>query len=106
MKTKSIPGKSAKLNGMAAFVAILAISSLACANDGGAKPNADRPEPDHVLYIQSNNAQFGRNAAIAYSRNANDGSLTALGSFPTGGTGFKNIDQRLGPDDTDAEIAV
>ena len=62
----------------------------------------------HFLYFENNDPTAGQNAVFGYSRNPVDGSLTPLlgNPFFTGGTGFLNTDQRLGPDDTDQEVAV
>lgn len=60
----------------------------------------------HVLYVESNDTQPGQNTILAYTINENDGSLSLLGTFPTGGTGFANFDGRLGPDDNDKEIIL
>ncbi len=82
---------------LASLIVVLALTSVAYGKGHS---------PSHFLYIQSNNAAFGQNAVIAFSRDTSDGSLTMLGSVLTGGTGFDNVDQRLGPDDTDGELAV
>jgi hypothetical protein len=58
-----------------------------------------------VLYVESNNPNVGRNSVLAYRRNA-DGSLTLIDEFLIGGTGTGNINQLLGPDDIDKEMAV
>ncbi len=62
----------------------------------------------HFLYFENNDPAAGQNAVFGYSRNPVDGSVTPLPGNPffTGGTGFLNVDQRLGPDDTDQEVAV
>jgi 6-phosphogluconolactonase (cycloisomerase 2 family) len=60
----------------------------------------------HVLYVESNDSQPGQNAILAYTINENDGSLSLLGTFPTGGTGFENFDGRIGPNDNDKEIIL
>jgi hypothetical protein len=62
-----------------------------------------------VVYVASNNPNPGQNAILAYHRDEQTGALTALGDgsvFPTGGTGFFNGDERLGPDDSDQEVIV
>lgn len=58
----------------------------------------------NVVYLTSNNPAPGQNAVLAYRQNPASGALTPLGSFPTGGTGFYNDDERLGPDDSDQEL--
>lgn len=58
----------------------------------------------HVLYVETNDVRPGMNAILAYTINPADGSLSLLGTYPTGGTGIENFDIRLGPDDHDKEI--
>jgi 6-phosphogluconolactonase (cycloisomerase 2 family) len=53
----------------------------------------------------SNNPLPGQNSILAYHRSA-AGTLVPIGEFKTGGTGFYNGDERLGPDDSDQEIVV
>src|SRR5690242_12175780 len=65
--------------------------------------------PDHhalneVVYVESNNPTPGQNAIIALRRDASDGSLQQIGKFLAGGTGFGNVTQGLGPDDSDQEV--
>jgi len=64
--------------------------------------------PLNVVYVESNNPDPGQNAILAYHRNPTTGALTPFtaGPFLTHGTGFFNDDERLGPDDSDQEIAV
>jgi hypothetical protein len=59
-----------------------------------------------VVYVATNNA--AGNAILAYHRNPATGALTELpdSPFPTGGTGFYNDDERLGPDDSDQEVVA
>ncbi len=64
----------------------------------------DAARSDHVLYIETNNAATWQNAVLAYRRDPDDGSLTLSGVFHTGGTGYKDVDQRIGPYDTDQEV--
>lgn len=62
-----------------------------------------------VVYVASNNPNPGQNAILAYHRDERTGALTPLaggGVYPTGGTGFYNGDERLGPDDSDQEVVV
>ena len=56
------------------------------------------------VYVESNNPQPGQNAVIALRRNPSSGALRQVGSFATGGTGFGNATQGLGPDDSDQEV--
>jgi 6-phosphogluconolactonase (cycloisomerase 2 family) len=56
------------------------------------------------VYTESNNPAPGQNAVIALQRNPADGSLRQVGTFLTGGTGFANVTQGLGPDDSDQEV--
>src|SRR4030095_17001351 len=60
----------------------------------------------NVVYITSNNPTPAENAALAFSRDETNGSLTLLGHFLTGGTGFYNSNERLGPDDSDQELII
>ena len=77
-------------------------ATLATTRNGGAATL-----PRDVLYIESNNAQPGFNAIIAYKRAA-DGSVTPLAGSPfsTGGRGFFDPSYALGPFDTDQSLAV
>lgn len=61
----------------------------------------------NLLYIINNNPAVGQNAVLGYSRNP-DGSLIDLPGSPffTGGTGYRNINERIGPDDTDGELII
>jgi 6-phosphogluconolactonase (cycloisomerase 2 family) len=56
------------------------------------------------VYVESNNPQPGQNEVIALRRNPSNGSLRQVGTFLTGGTGFGNVTQGLGPDDSDQEV--
>ncbi len=64
--------------------------------------------PTNVVYVQSNNPLPGKNSVLAYSRNPVTGVLTELPGSPflTGGTGWLNGAEVLGPDDTDHEIVA
>jgi 6-phosphogluconolactonase (cycloisomerase 2 family) len=64
--------------------------------------------PNNIVYVNSNNPTAGKNAVLAYKRNPGTGSLNEINGSPflTGGTGFYNSDERLGPDDHDHELAV
>jgi 6-phosphogluconolactonase (cycloisomerase 2 family) len=61
----------------------------------------------NVLYIENNNPATGQNAILGYTRNA-DGSLTDLPGSPfyTNGTGYRNTNEVIGPDDTDGELLL
>ena len=85
-------------------LAILALAAVILAAPG-ATLAADLPKD--VLYIESNNAQAGFNAIIAYKRAA-DGSVTPLAGspFPTGGRGFFDPSYAVGPFDSDQNLAV
>jgi 6-phosphogluconolactonase (cycloisomerase 2 family) len=58
------------------------------------------------VYVDSNNPEPGRNAVLAFRRNPSTGSLRQIGTFLTGGTGFGNATQGLGPDDSDQEVVA
>ena len=78
---------------------------------GQAATTPGRDDDDHskahnVLYIQTNNAASGKNAVLAYRRDPKDGSLTLFGVFDTKGTGYLNVNQRIGPDDTEQELII
>jgi DNA-binding beta-propeller fold protein YncE len=61
----------------------------------------------NLLYLINNDPGAGNNAVLGYSRAA-DGSLTDLPGSPffTGGTGYRNVNERIGPDDSDGELIV
>jgi len=61
----------------------------------------------NLLFIENNNPAPGMNAVLGYSRNA-DGSLTDLPGSPfyTNGTGYRNTNEIIGPDDTDGELLL
>jgi len=61
----------------------------------------------NLLYLINNDPTTGNNAVLGYSRNA-DGSLTDLPGSPfyTGGTGYQNVNERIGPDDSDGELII
>lgn len=56
------------------------------------------------VYTESNNPSPAQNTVIAFRRDRADGSLRQIGQFATGGTGFGNPTQGLGPDDSDQEV--
>jgi 6-phosphogluconolactonase (cycloisomerase 2 family) len=67
------------------------------------------PFPSHgtgpeFVYVESNNPESGQNAVLAFRRNPSNGSLRRIGSFLTRGTGFGNVTQGLGPDDSDQGV--
>jgi DNA-binding beta-propeller fold protein YncE len=63
-------------------------------------------KPSNVVYVNSNNP--AHNAVIAYRRNPLTGALTEMSGSPfaTGGKGFYNTNERLGPDDHDQELVA
>jgi hypothetical protein len=69
---------------------------------------SDKHQPasvEDVVYVTSNNFNAGKNSILAYHRSGT-GALVPIGEFLTGGTGFYNSDERLGPDDSDQEIVA
>ncbi len=58
------------------------------------------------VYTESNNPNPGENAVLGYRENVSTGVLTALphGRFLTGGTGYLNAGNKLGPSDSDKEV--
>ena len=62
--------------------------------------------PTNVVYVQSNNPLPGMNSVLGYNRNPVSGVLTEMSGSPflTGGTGYLNGTEVLGPDDHDQEI--
>lgn len=62
----------------------------------------------NVVYVPSNNPTPGQNAILAYRRDPDTGALQELRDSPflTGGTGYYNADERLGPDDSDQEVVT
>jgi len=70
-------------------------------------PASARTGRANLVYILNNNPAAGQNAVLGYSRNA-DGTLVDLAGSPffTGGTGYRNTNERIGPDDTDGELIV
>jgi 6-phosphogluconolactonase (cycloisomerase 2 family) len=61
----------------------------------------------NLLYIINNDPTTGNNAVLGYTRAA-DGSLTEIAGSPfyTGGTGYRNVNERIGPDDSDGEMVI
>ena len=87
-------------------VAILSAAlTLSVATTASAAPKKKGPTTN-VVYITSNNPTPGQNAVLAFKRDETDGSLTLFGHFLTGGTGFYNSNERLGPDDSDQELII
>ena len=81
---------------------LLGAGLTACtSNDAETTP----PAVGTVLYVENNLASG--NGIVAYQQQA-DGSLKELAGSPfaTGGTGFANPTQALGPDDTDEPLAL
>jgi 6-phosphogluconolactonase (cycloisomerase 2 family) len=66
---------------------------------------SSRQAPHGIVYVGANDPRPGRNAVLAYRRDE-DGQLTLLGSYPTGGTGFANPSNEVGPDDSDQNVVV
>src|SRR5436853_4474291 len=64
----------------------------------------DPPARGEIVYVESNNPEPGRNAVIALRRDPANGALQEIGIFSTRGTGFGNLTQGLGPDDSDQEV--
>jgi DNA-binding beta-propeller fold protein YncE len=56
-----------------------------------------------TVYTETNDPADGQNAVLAFHRNEN-GSLTRIGSFATGGTGQLNLPKVIGPDDGDHQV--
>src|SRR5579871_4391444 len=68
----------------------------------------DSQELKNVVYVHTNNPVPGQNAVLAYTRDPNTGILKQIAGSPflTGGTGYLNSPERLGPDDTDQQLRV
>jgi DNA-binding beta-propeller fold protein YncE len=86
------------------FFAGLCLAPRLPASDG----DRDRDGLTNVVYIHSNNPLLGKNSVLGYTRNPLTGVLTQMPGSPflTGGTGFLNSTEVLGPDDTDQEMSV
>jgi 6-phosphogluconolactonase (cycloisomerase 2 family) len=95
-------GFSRKKKCVSLSIVYLALFGLFCFRAAVAEDSA----PAHVLYVESNDSRPGQNEILAYTINEKDGSISLLGTFPTGGTGFVNFDGRIGPDDNDKEIIL
>ena len=74
----------------------------------GCKKDKDgTSSPGTVVYIESNLAGDNKNSILAYRQAANGSLETLPGSpFATGGAGYGNPSQKLGPNDTDEPIAL
>ncbi|MES1257271.1 MAG: hypothetical protein ABUS51_02530 [Acidobacteriota bacterium] len=83
----------------------LALSMLLVA--GSASTLSARTGRSNLLYVMNNDPATGQNAVLGYSRNA-DGSLTDLPGSPfyTYGTGLRNPNEIIGPDDSDSEMVL
>jgi DNA-binding beta-propeller fold protein YncE len=70
--------------------------------------NHDVHTASNVVYVHSNNPTPGKNAVLGYTRDPNTGELTEMPGSPflTGGTGYYNATDGLGPDDTDQEMVA
>ena len=80
-------------------------SSSGGSSSGGASSSSGGPAPvGHFVYVQTNDTV---NGVFAWKR-ADDGSLTAVAGSPfaTGGAGYLNPTQMLGPDDSDQELVT
>lgn len=84
---------------MTAFTAaaILAVAIPVPAMDKGGKARTE------TIYVLANDPTPGQNAVLAYQHDADD-CLQLVGRYLTGGTGFHNPTDRLGPDDNDQGI--
>ena len=58
------------------------------------------------VYVESNNPTDGQNAVLGYAENPTTGAVAPLphGRYLTGGTGYNNTADALGPDDSDKEV--
>jgi DNA-binding beta-propeller fold protein YncE len=88
------------------LVALIATAGLVPA--ARADNDHDKDSVSNAVYIHSNNPLPGKNSVLAYHRNPATGALTAMSGSPflTGGTGYLNASEVLGPDDTDYEIVA
>ncbi len=59
----------------------------------------------NIVYVATNNPDRGQNAVLAYRR-ADDGTLSQAGCYLTGGTGFGNPDNVVGPEDSDQNLVL
>lgn len=58
-----------------------------------------------LVYVATNDPRPNRNAVLAYRR-AEDGTLSQLGAYLTGGTGFANPAGIVGPEDSDQNVII
>ena len=58
-----------------------------------------------IVYIESNNSGNNANSILAY-RHKDDGTLTLLGTYATGGAGVQNPTEKLGPDDSETQLKI
>jgi DNA-binding beta-propeller fold protein YncE len=84
------------------------LSGVGHDDHGGGGGHGHHDDALNVVYLATNNPNPGQNAILAYHRDPDTGALTPFehGPYLTGGTGFYNDDERLGPDDSDQEILV
>lgn len=85
---------------------LLVLTLLAVALTTGVTAQGNHTPASNVLYIANNDSATGQNTILAYHRDPVTGSLTAFGSYPTGGTGFANNFGVLGPNDGDRDMIV
>jgi DNA-binding beta-propeller fold protein YncE len=80
---------------------------LALALAGTATTLSARTGRANLLYVMNNDPGTGQNAVLGYSRNA-DGTLVDLPGSPfyTSGTGLRNPNEIIGPDDSDQEMIL
>ncbi len=72
-------------------------------------PVVATPAALNVLYVNTNDPRKGRNAILAFRRHPDTGELTPLEGghvFYTDGTGYENVNDRIGPDDHDQEVVA
>lgn len=91
------------------LLAVGTISLSACKDDDDdpSTPTTPTPAPTTVFYVGSNKSGANMNSVLAYRLKA-DGNIELLAGSPfmTGGAGFANPTQALGPDDTDECLAL
>ncbi|HEY2382075.1 MAG TPA: hypothetical protein VGK48_12925 [Terriglobia bacterium] len=89
-------------------IGLLLCTTLLSPGISAASGHDDDNDLKNVVYVQSNNPQPGKNAVLGYVRNPKTGVLTEMPGSPflTGGTGFLNSSERLGPDDADQQFVV
>jgi 6-phosphogluconolactonase (cycloisomerase 2 family) len=98
---------SVRRNGIALIGTFLLLPILLADDD-----RAGDHSPKNVLYVHSNNPVTEKNSepnsVLAYTRDPVSGTLTEIKGSPflTGGSGYLNSPERLGPDDTDQQITA